>query len=112
MENREQYIKEDNERKKGKAMSEYMNIKILSKQESLEYWNKEKEERRKWTIDQIIQDAKFMRGMPDMGNTKYIIGEENWNNFFEWLKTEEAIKLWNEDPHTLPLAKYYSENKI
>jgi hypothetical protein len=88
-----------------------MKLTILTAEESLEYWNKEKEERRKWTIDEIVNDAKFMTGMPDMGNTKYIIGEENWNNFFEWLKTEEAIKLWNEDPFTLSLAKYYSENK-
>ena len=32
MENREQYIKEDNEKKKGKAMSEYMNINTLPKE--------------------------------------------------------------------------------
>ena len=38
-----------------------MNIKILTAEESLEYWNKEKEERRKWTLEEIIRDAQIGR---------------------------------------------------
>ena len=64
----------------------------------------------KWTLDQIIQDAKFMMGMPDMGNTKYILSKD-YDAFYEWIKTEEAIEQWNELPMTQHLAKYYSENK-
>ena len=87
-----------------------MNIRVLTAEESLEYWNKEKEERRKWTIDEILQDAKFMMGMPDMGNTKYILSTE-YEEFYEWIKTEEAMEQWNELPMTQHLAKVFADKK-
>jgi len=49
-----------------------------------------------------------MRNLPDMGNTKYITGEENWNNFFEWLTTSEAREQWNLYFGVSPLARYYA----
>lgn len=87
-----------------------MNIKVLTAEESLEYWNKEKEQRLKWTTQEIIADAKFMLNMPDMGNTKYLLSED-YDAFYKWLETNEAKEEWNKDPFTLTLAKYYSENK-
>lgn len=85
-----------------------MDLRILTKEESVELREKEKSERLQWTIEQIIQDAKFMKGMPDMGNTKYITGEDNWNKFFEWLSTSEAREQWNLYTSVLPLARYYA----
>ena len=49
-----------------------------------------------------------MKGMPDMGNTKYIIGEDNWNKFFEWLSTSEAREQWNLYFGVSPLARYFN----
>lgn len=85
-----------------------MNIKILTAEESLEFWNKEKEERRKWTMDEILQDAKFMMGMPDMGNTKFVLARD-YEDFYKWIETPEAQKEWNELPMVQHLAKIYAE---
>ena len=87
-----------------------MQIKILTKEESIEYWEREKEELRKWTTKQIIEDARMMLNMPDMGNTKYILSHQ-YDEFYKWLETEEAREQWNILPKTLHLAKYYLENK-
>ena len=86
-----------------------MKIKLLSKEESDQLVDSFYKERLDWTTEQIIADAKFMKSMPDMGNTKYIIGEENWNNFFVWLTTSEAREQWNKTPYTLELAKHYTQ---
>jgi hypothetical protein len=85
-----------------------MNIKVLTAEESLEYWNKEKEERRMWTMEQILRDANFMMNMPDMGNTKFVLSEDR-EAFFKWIETEEAMEQWNELPMTQHLAKYYAD---
>lgn len=85
-----------------------MQIKILTKEESDALVESFYKERIQWTTEQIIADAKFMKGMPDMGNTKYIIGEENWNKFFEWLLTSEAKEQWILYTQTLPLARYFN----
>ncbi|CAB4215367.1 hypothetical protein UFOVP1475_10 [uncultured Caudovirales phage] len=89
-----------------------MKLKILTREESLELARKNKEERLGWTLEQIVQDATFFRNLPDGGNTKYIIGEENWNNFFNWLTTSEARMRWNETTSIVDLARYFTENKI
>jgi uncharacterized protein (DUF2267 family) len=86
-----------------------MNIKILTKEESIEYWEKEKADRRCWTLEQIIEDAKKMMGMPDMGNTKYILSKY-YEVFYEWIKTNEAIEQWNELPKIEHLARYWASN--
>jgi hypothetical protein len=85
-----------------------MQIKILTKEESDALVESFYKERKCWTTEEIIADAKFMKGMPDMGNTKYITGEENWNNFFEWLSTSEAREQWNLYFGVSPLARYYA----
>ena len=87
-----------------------MKLKILTSEESAQMRLKELETKKLWNIEQIIEDAKLFRSMPDMGNTKYIVGEKNWNVFFKWLETNEAKKVWNETPYTLQLAKYYIDN--
>ena len=85
-----------------------MNIKILTAEESLEYWNKEKQERRKWTMEEILNDARFMMNMPDMGNTKWVLSADI-DNFYKWIETEEGKEAWNELPMTQHLAKTYAE---
>lgn len=83
-------------------------IKVLTEEESMQMRQRELELRRLWSREQIVDDAKLFRSMPDMGNTKYIIGEENWNGFFKWLESNEARNVWNETPYILTLAKYYT----
>jgi hypothetical protein len=83
-------------------------IKALTPEESAQMRLKELELRRLWSREQIINDAKLFRSMPDMGNTKYIIGEENWNGFFKWLESNEAREVWNKTPYILTLAQYYT----
>ena len=84
-----------------------MQIKILTKEESIEYWENEKAERREWTTEQIIEDAKFGLSLP---GTKYIL-QHQYEDFYKWLETDEAREQWNELPKTQHLAKYYLENK-
>lgn len=87
-----------------------MNIKILTAEESLEFWNKEKEMRRMWTIDQIVEDARMMMNMPDMGNTKFVLSKD-MDEFFQWIRTEEAMNEWKELPMTQHLAKVFADKK-
>jgi hypothetical protein len=84
-----------------------MQLRILTKEESIELWEKEKSERREWTTEQIIEDAKFGLSLP---GTKYILTHQ-YEAFYKWLESEEAREQWNELPRTEHLAKYYSENK-
>jgi hypothetical protein len=85
-----------------------MNIKVLTAEESLEYWNKEKEERRKWTVQERVLDAKMMMSMPDFGNTKFVLSDDR-EGFYEWITTEEGNEAWMELPMTQHLAKVYAE---
>ena len=87
-----------------------MNIKVLTAEESKEYWEREKEERKKWPTEFIIKEAKFMMSLPDMGNTKYLLPYQ-YEEFYEWLETDEAREQWYKMPHTIDLAKYYLETK-
>lgn len=88
-----------------------MNIRVLTKEESIELWEKEKSERREWTTEQIIEDARMMLSMPDMANTKYILSTQ-YDEFLKWLDSDEAREQWNILPKTLHLAKYYYERTI
>jgi hypothetical protein len=83
-------------------------IKILTAEESNQIHLKVLEIKRLWSREQIVADAKLFRAMPDMGNTKYIVGEENWNGFFKWLESNEAREVWNETPYIVTLAQYYT----
>ena len=85
-----------------------MNIRVLTKEESIELWENEKRDRRCWTLEQIIEDAKFGLSLP---GTKYIL-EHQYDDFFEWIKTDEAIEQWNILPRTQHLTKYYNERTI
>ncbi len=87
-----------------------MQIKILTKEESIEYWEKEKAERREWTNEQILNDARMMMNMPDMGNTKWVLSSE-LDGFYKWIETSEAREQWDILPKTEHLARYYSINK-
>ena len=86
-----------------------MNIKILTKEESQELNKIEIERKLLYTTEQIIEEARFLRyNIPDMGNTKYITGEENWIKFFDWLKTDEAMEQWKLYTSVLQSARYYA----
>jgi len=84
-----------------------MNLRVLTKEESIELWEKEKEERSQWTTEQIIEDAKFGLSLP---GTKWILTNQ-YEAFFKWLETNEAREQWNILPRTEHLAQYYLENK-
>ncbi len=84
-----------------------MNIRVLTKEESIELWEKEKAERMLWTTEQIIEDAKFGLSLP---GTKWILTYQ-YEAFYKWLEGDEAREQWNILPRTEHLAKYYSENK-
>jgi hypothetical protein len=84
-----------------------MNIRVLTKEESIELWEKEKEERSQWTTEQIIEDAKFGLSLP---GTKYILTNQ-YEAFYKWLETNEAREQWNILPRTQHLARHYLENK-
>jgi hypothetical protein len=85
-----------------------MQIKILTKEESIQFLEKENQERREWSTEQIIEDAKFGLSLP---GTKYIL-QHQYEDFYKWLETDEAREQWNEIHRTEHLAKYYLENKI
>lgn len=87
-----------------------MKVTVLTPEESKIFWDEEVKIRQTWTTEQIIDDAKVMLSMPDMGNTKWLL-EEDYEGFYKWLETEEARAEWNKDPFTLTLAKYYAINK-
>jgi hypothetical protein len=88
-----------------------MKLRILTEEESAQMRLKELEMKRLWSREQIVADAKLMMGMPDMGNTKWVLSEDR-EDFYKWLESNEARDIWNETPYTLELAKYYSLNKI
>lgn len=85
-----------------------MNIKILTKEESIEYWEREKLERSQWTTEQIIEDAKFGLSLP---GTKWILTHQ-YEAFYKWLETDEAREQWNIIPRTQHLCRYYSYKHI
>ena len=85
-----------------------MNIRVLTKEESIELWEKEKSERAQWSIEQILSEARMMMNMPDMGNTKWIL-QSDVEGFYEWIKSEEGKEQWNILPKVQHLAIYYAK---
>lgn len=72
-----------------------MNIKVLSPEESLEYWNTVKEENKALEPEQI---EKWIKSIPATGGqTMYIIGEDNWDKFYKWIYTDEGKEQWQID---------------
>lgn len=82
-------------------------IKILTAEQSQELWEKDKKERLSWSTSQIIIEAKIMFGLPDAGNTKYVLPSQ-YEEFYKWLETSEARTQWELLPRTLHLARYWS----
>ena len=72
-----------------------MNIKVLSPEESLEYWNQVREENKRLAPYQIEQ---WVKSLPKTdANELYIVGEENWEKFFTYIYTLEGQEQWQED---------------
>jgi len=80
-----------------------MKLTILTKEESIELWEREKSDRRCWTTEQIIEDAKFGLSLP---GTKYILTNQ-YEAFYKWLETNEAREQWNILPRTQHLARHF-----
>jgi hypothetical protein len=79
-----------------------MEIKILTPEESLEYYNTVKAENALLTREQVQHWAKSLpKGM--QGNTDYINGPEKWKEFYEWILTDEGYAKWKE---TLDIVTY------
>lgn len=86
-----------------------MNIKVLTPEESLEYWNKVREENKALGPAEI---EKWLKSIPQMGNTSYIIGEHKWKEFYEWIYTKEGKKQWQEDLDlTTYIQNWWNKNK-
>ena len=84
-------------------------ITILSPEESLEYWNQVREENKALTPIEIIQ---WCKSLPKEGTTLYIIGEENWQKFYEWVVTQEGVDQWQIDLDLLTyLENWWNKNK-
>lgn len=84
-----------------------MKITILTAEQSMELWEKDKAEKLGWTTEQIITDAKWCMSLPSTGNTKYVLPSQ-YEEFYKWLETPEARNQWELLPRTLHLARYYS----
>ncbi len=73
-----------------------MKITVLSPEESLKAWEEMKAENRTLTREQVQEWA--MRLPKNMqGNTDYIISQEDWNRFYEWILTDEGFEQWQID---------------
>ena len=82
-------------------------INILTKEQSEQLAKEAREQKLKFSIEEIINEAKFFQSLPEFGHTKYIVGKENWDNFFDWLTSKEAKEQWNIYTSILPLARYF-----
>ena len=87
-----------------------MKIQILTQEESELLLKEEMDMKRLWSREQIINDAKLMMSMPDLGNTKWVAFEDR-EEFYKWLESNEAWELWQKTPYTLQLAKHFAINK-
>lgn len=73
-----------------------MKITLLTAEESLAYYNKVKEENAALTREEVQNWAQTLpKGM--QGNTDYIIGQDNWNKFYEYILTDEGYQQWQID---------------
>lgn len=87
-----------------------MKLTILTPEESLEYYNKVKEENSKLTREQVREWAMNLpKGM--QGNTDYLIGQKEWDEFYEWVLTDEGYQQWQKDLDIVGYIKNYSFNK-
>jgi hypothetical protein len=79
-----------------------MEIRVLTPEESLEYYNQVKYENSLLTREQVQHWAQSLpKGM--QGNTDYIIGADNWQRFYEYILTDEGYADWKE---TLDIVDY------
>ena len=84
-----------------------MNIKVLSPEESLEYWNQVREENKGLAPYQIEQ---WIKTLPKTEEQHlYIIGEENWEKFYKWIYTLEGQEAWQRDLDLLTYLENYSK---
>jgi len=73
-----------------------MNIKILTPEESVIEWEAMKAENATLTREQVQEWA--MRLPKNMqGNTDYIIEQDKWEEFYEWILTDEGYEQWKID---------------
>lgn len=86
-----------------------MNIKVLTPEESLEYWNKVREENKSLTPHQIEQ---WIKSIPATGGqTMYIIGQDNWDKFYKWIYTLEGQEAWQRDLDLITyIENWWKEN--
>ena len=72
-----------------------MNIKVLSPEESLAYWNEVREENKGLAPYQIEQ---WVKSLPKTdANELHIVGEENWEKFYTYIYTLKGQEDWQRD---------------
>ena len=86
-----------------------MNIKVLSPEESLAYWNEVREENKALAPYQIEQ---WVKSLPNTGgNTLHIVGEENWEKFYTYIYTLKGQEDWQRDLDLITyLQNWWKEN--
>lgn len=73
-----------------------MKITLLTAEESKIEWEKARKEN-SFLFREQVQDWAMQLPKNMQGNTDYIIGEENWNKFYEWILTDEGYEQWQKD---------------
>lgn len=73
-----------------------MKLTILTPEESKIEWEKRLAENSMLTREQVQDWAiSLPKGM--IGNTDYIIGEDKWEEFYQWILTDEGYEQWKKD---------------
>ena len=72
-----------------------MNIKVLSPEESLAYWNEVREENKGLAPYQIEQWVKSLPKTED--SPLQIVGEDNWEKFYTYIYTLKGQEDWQRD---------------
>jgi len=81
-----------------------MNVKILTPEESLKEWEAMRAENATLNREQVQDWA--MRLPNNMeGNTQYIIGDDKWEEFYQWIVTDEGYEQWKIDLDILEYIK-------
>ena len=84
-----------------------MNVKILTPEESVKEWEAMRDENATLTKEQVQDWA--MRLPKNMeGNTEYIIGDDKWEEFYQWIVTDEGYQQWKIDLDIIQYIKNWT----
>ena len=85
-----------------------MKLTILSPEESKIEWERRRKEN-SFLFREQVQDWAMQLPKSMVGNTDYIVGDENWNKFYEWILTDEGYEQWQKDLDMIDYIKSWNE---